>query len=56
MELESYPKKAREHGVEVVSTSHVSMKMEEVNRTYIQWKKEAATQCKAERQQAEEAL
>ena len=55
MELKACLKKARVHGVEVVVNSHVGTKMEEVNGTYLQWKEEAAMQCKAEKQQAEEA-
>ena len=55
MELKACLKKVRVHSMEVAIDSHVRMKMEEVNRTYSQWKEEAATQCKAEKQQAEEA-
>ena len=55
MELKACLKKVRVHSVEVVINSHVVMKMEEVNGTYLQWKEEAAMQCKAEKQQAEEA-
>ena len=55
MELEACLKKARVHGMEAAIDSHVRMKMQEVNGTYLQWKEEAAVQCKAEKQQAEEA-